>query len=135
MGRHKESDKKFARQLADALEQFAQRKKMTPDEIFDGGDNLMSEFANWAKKKLGLDIDKYMAGAEEFVEGSGSRMDEDDILYWIFQEMGECEWVDDMEYKDGENSFDVSMKGPDGDVFRVSVQKVWSGRTGERPDI
>ena len=61
-------------------------------------------------------------------------MEENDILDWIFQEMGECEWADDMEYVDDENAFEVSMPGPDGDVFRVSVTKVWSGRLGKRLD-
>lgn len=69
-----------------------------------------------------------------YKEGSGSKMEENDILDWIFQEMGECEWAEDMEYQDEGNSFEVSMPGPDGDVFRVSVQKVWSGRLGRRLD-
>ena len=67
VGRHKEMDRVFARKLEDALEQFALRKKKTPEEIMDGGDNLMSEFANWAKKKLGLDIEQNMLGADEFL--------------------------------------------------------------------
>ena len=67
-------------------------------------------------------------------ESSGGRMEETDILDWIFQEMGECEWANDMEYLDDGNAFEVSMPGPDGDVFRVSVQKVWSGRLGKRLD-
>lgn len=58
-------------------------------------------------------------------EGSGSRMEENDILDWIFQEMGECEWAGDMDYVDDANAFEVSMPGTDGeDVFRVSVTKV-----------
>ena len=118
MGRHKELDRKFARQLADALEQFADKKGMTPDEIFDGGDDLMSEFANWSKKKLGLDIDQNMPSAEEFLEGSGSRMDEYDIINWIFEEMRDCEWVDDIESPDADGSFEIST--PE-DVFKVSV--------------
>ena len=80
VGRHKEIDRVFARKLADALEQFALRKRKTPEEIMDGGDSLMSEFANWAKKKLGLDIDQNMPSAEEFVEDSGSRIGEWKIL-------------------------------------------------------
>ena len=67
-------------------------------------------------------------------ESSGSRMEENDILDWIFQEMGECEWAKDMEYVDDANAFEVSMPGQDGDVFRVSVTKVWSGRLGKRLD-
>lgn len=57
-------------------------------------------------------------------ESGGSRMDENDILDWIFQEMGECEWAGDMEYVDDETAFEVSIPGPDGDVFKVSVTKV-----------
>lgn len=67
-------------------------------------------------------------------ESSGSRMEESDILDWIFQEMGECEWAEDMEYLDDGNAFEFSMPGPDGDVFKVSVTKVWSGRLGNRLD-
>ena len=67
-------------------------------------------------------------------ESGGSKMSENDILDWIFQEMGECEWAGDMEYLDDANAFEVSMPGPDGDVFKVSVTKVWSGRLGERLD-
>ena len=134
MGRHKELDRKFARQLADAIEQFADKKGMTPDEIFDGGDDLMSEFANWSKKKLGLDIDQNMPSAEEFLEGSGSGMDEFAILDWIYEDMGDCEWAEDLSFLDNENAFEVTMPGPDGDVFKVSVTKVWSGKPGKRLD-
>jgi hypothetical protein len=67
-------------------------------------------------------------------ESGGSRMEDVDILDWIFQEMGECEWAGDLEYLDDANAFEVSMPGPDGDVFKVSVTKVWSGRLGERLD-
>ena len=63
-----------------------------------------------------------------------TRMDENDILDWIFQEMGECEWVDDMNYLDDGSAFEVTTQGPDGDVFKVSVQKVYSGRLGKRID-
>ena len=83
MGRHKEFDRRFARQLSDALEQFALRKKMTPEEVMDGGDNLMSEFANWAKKKLGLNIDQYMPSAEEFVESFDGPADEYEMADFI----------------------------------------------------
>ena len=124
MGRHKEFDREFAKELEAALEQFANKKKMTPDEVMDGGDNLMSEFANWAKKSLRLDIDKYMPSAEEFVEGSGSGMSDTDIVNWIGEELEECEWVDDISYSDdiGLKSAQVAIKVRD-KVFIVSVEE------------
>lgn len=136
VGRHKELDRKFAKELASALEQFANKKKMTPDEVMAGGDDLMSEFANWAKKNLRMDIDKYMPSAEEFVEESGSRMDEFDILNWIYEEMRDCEWaeIDASDISDDKAELEVALPGADGDVFRVSVQKIWSGRLGEKLD-
>ena len=63
-----------------------------------------------------------------------TRMDENDILDWIFQEMSECEWIDDINYLDDGSAFEVTMQGPDGDAFKVSVQKVYSGRLGKRID-
>ena len=123
-GRHKEFDRRFAERLGAALEEFAARKKMTPDEIFDGGDNLMSEFANWAKKKLGLNIDQYMPSAEEFVEGSGSRMDEYQISEFIGEELRECEWVENFNWgDDSDMTFDV-----DGFGYRVTVTKEFAPR-------
>lgn len=64
-------------------------------------------------------------------EGSASRMDESDIINWIFEEMQDCEWVDDIESPDcyPVASFEVST--PE-DVFKVSVQKIWSNRGEER---
>ena len=67
-------------------------------------------------------------------EGSGSRMEESDILDWIYEEMGQCEWAGDMDFLDDGNAFEVSLPGADGDVFKVSVQKIWSGRLGRRLD-
>jgi hypothetical protein len=128
-GRHKEFDRRFAERLGAALEEFAARKKMTPDEIFDGGDNLMSEFANWAKKKLGLNIDQYMPSAEEFVEGSGSNpVDEYFIRNWIAEELEECEWVDpsEIEYS-GEEPW-VEVTAPNGVVYRIQVTKEFAPR-------
>jgi len=132
MGRHKELDRKFARQLADALEQFADKKGMTPDEIFDGGDNLMSEFANWSKKKLGLDIDQNMPSAEEFLEGSGSEpVDEYFISNWIGEELQDCEWVDPAEIQYASDEPWVEISTPDGDVYRIQVTKIFSSKLGE----
>ena len=124
MGRHKEFDREFAKKLEAALEQFANKKKMTPDEVMDGGDNLMSEFANWAKKNLRLDIDKYMPSAEEFVEGSGSRMSDTDIVNWIGEELEECEWVDDSAYSEdiGGEAAQVAIRVGD-KAFIVSVEE------------
>lgn len=83
-------------------------------------------------KNLRRDMRKGRKLARESEENV--RMEENDILDWIFQEMGECEWAKDMEYVDDANAFEVAMPGPDGDVFRVNVQKVWSGRLGTRID-
>ncbi len=93
---------------------------MKPDDIFDGGDNLMSEFANWAKKKLGINIDQYMPSAEEFVEGSGSEpVDEYFITNWIADELNECEWVTDINYWGKSSNFTIGVK--DG-KFRITVE-------------
>ncbi len=120
MGRHKEFDRAFAKELEAALEQFANKKKMTPDEVMDGGDNLMSEFANWAKKNLRLDIDKYMPSAEEFVEGSGSNpIDEQFIQDWIAEELQECEWVDGKVISGADF---VLVKTQDGNRYYVTVE-------------
>ena len=83
-------------------------------------------------KKLRRGLRKGRRLTRESIENA--RMEENDILDWIFQEMGECEWANDMEYLDDGNAFEVTMPGPHGDVFKVSVQKVWSGRLGTRLD-
>lgn len=80
------------------------------------------------------ELKKLRRGMRKGLLRESTRMDENDILDWIFQEMGECEWVDDMNYMDDDSAFEVTMQGPDGDVFKVSVQKVYSGRPGKRID-
>ena len=42
VGRHKEFDKEFARELENALERFADKKGMTPDEVMAAGDRTMN---------------------------------------------------------------------------------------------
>lgn len=113
------------------------------------GDYLVSDYGvdgNVEKYKFGPRIYFTIDGKEYYVEvngkdlgrlvreGSGSRMEESDILDWIYEEMGQCEWAGDMDFLDDGNAFEVSLPGADGDVFKVSVQKVWSGRLGTRLD-
>lgn len=86
----------------------------------DGGDNLMSEFANWAKKNLRLDIDKYMPSAEEFVESFDEPSDE----YEMADLIARC--------LDREGTIHVDEHGDEADFFfdyndisyRVKVEEV-----------
>ena len=80
------------------------------------------------------ELKKLRKGMRKGLLRESTRMDENDILDWIFQEMGECEWVDDINYLDDDSAFEVTTQGPDGDVFKVSVQKVYSGILGKRID-
>ena len=154
----REIEKWYGKDTASALVQYCDKMKKDIDDVA-GNDREWDRFEMWSKSKkrgLGTHSSKFSdwqkaakmdddnkrkkkAGKEfeepdVYLEGSGSRMEENDILDWIFQEMGDCEWADDMEYVDNENAFEVAMPGPDGDVFKVSVTKVWSGRLGERLD-
>lgn len=83
-------------------------------------------------KKLRRGLRRGRGLARESIENA--RMEENDILDWIREEMCPCEWVEDIYWCDDGNAFEVAMPGPDGDVFRVSVQKVWSGRLGKKID-
>lgn len=70
------------------------------------------------------------ADSDIYGEGSGSHMNEYDIIEWIYEEMYDCEWADDLEMMDDEAAFELSLPGggAEGNVFKVSVQKIWSGK-------
>ena len=136
--------------------------KVAFDEKADGtGSTLWDKFSVWAKNKKHVNVnakfDDYDVDAELnrtsgrgratrtydtpvdsdiYGEGSGSKMDEFDILNWIYEEMRDCEWaeIDTSDISDDKAELEVALPGPDGDVFRVSVQKIWSGKLGARLD-
>lgn len=108
-----EIESMYGVEVSKALEKYCSIKRLSPDEVVndtktDGnGQTEWDKFDNWAEKKLGLDImgkfdtdDDYdWTGADtarkeeddwesdhrdEFMEGSGSRMDEVDVLNSIY---------------------------------------------------
>ena len=72
-----------------------------------------------------------MPGADEFVEGRGSEpVDEFFISNWIGDELQDCEWVDPAEIQYAGDEPWVEISTPDGDVYRIQVTKVYSGKLG-----
>ena len=64
-----------------------------------------------------------------YSEGSG-QVDEFTITNFIGEELMECEWVDQEEVKFSGDEPWVEIATPDGDVFKVQVTKVYSGKLG-----
>ena len=150
----KEIEKWFGKETVQALMQYCDNTGKSIDDVA-GDDSEWDRFEVWSKskkRKLGTNSTKFnnwqrAARVDDYDSGkkartydgpsdsdiygeSASGMDESDIINWIFEEMQDCEWVDDIEspecYPDG--SFEVSM--PDGDVYRIQVTKVFSPREG-----
>ena len=116
-------EKTYGKEVKDALVKYCALKKLRPEDVIDDtqedgiGQTKWDKFDKWAQKKLGLDImggfddDWDYTGSEErakrekglsevpmgdmdsFMEGSGSHMDEQDILDFIGEELRGCEWV------------------------------------------
>lgn len=130
------------------------------DTMTDGnGQTEWDKFDNWAEKKLGLDImgkfdtdDDYdWTGADtarkeeddwesdhrdEFVESFDepeNEVDEGFIVNWIGEELYGCEWIDSDEIKFyPDEAVEISTR--DGDVYRISVNKIFSSKLGSYLD-
>jgi hypothetical protein len=142
-------EKTYGKEVKDALVKYCAMKKITPDEVIDdlsedgNGMTQWDKFDTWAQTKLGLDImggfddDFDYTGADserkeeddwesdhrdEFMEGSGSRMDAYDVGKFIEEELQECEWVDDVVFDGYDNTMEIVTV--DGDNFSVQVTKL-----------
>lgn len=158
----REIEKWYGKETAAALVQYCDAMEKEIDDVA-GDDKEWDRFEMWSKSKkrgLGTNSGKFNdwqkasriddkgdvqraitrydvpVSSDIYGEESGSRMDEFDILNWIYEEMRDCEWaeIDKSDISGDKAEFEVALPGPDGDVFRVSVQKIWSGRLGQRLD-
>lgn len=69
-----------------------------------------------------------------YKENSGNnQVDEGFIVNWIGEELYGCEWIDSDEIKFYPDEA-VEISTPDGDVYRISVNKIFSSKLGSYLD-
>ena len=95
-----------------------------------------SKFDNWlaaagmdnkepkSKRNRGRDVKRYdlPTAADMYGEGSGSKMDEQDVLDFIGGELVSCDWVSNLDYDDVDAKCYIDLK--EGTSFEISVKRI-----------
>ena len=147
-----EIEKWYGKPTADALKQYCDAKEMDVDRVASNDaewdkfemwakarkrklGTLSSKFDNWrdaaemddkatTKKRKAGGVRRYdlPTDADIYGEGSGSRMDEQDVLDFIGGELVSCDWVSNLDYDDVDAKCYIDLN--EGTSFEISIKRI-----------